>query len=304
MDDFLRWMPDSPYRVPEWRWLRAMHLNETGRRIDRRVDDAWVKHARDALRGRGRAGTLAATVRAAREMWNGDPDRRGEVEARLLAGDGDAAVAARTALPEEVIAAYAEVFFCVRPTLKATDWVLSEAVGYSPFIGFFAPLPWASWRLAAVAGGPLFADVVIATFTGRPLPPEFTEFGGADEVRVREFARLWVASMAAVTPAAFAVVLREYRRLRQDDARRRGRKVRVGPMVLAMESLLLSRSVVGIKNKPLATVGHHGREGVSDVHDQVGGTTHPHAGESASSRQHARPSSERPGLSPRRTHAA
>lgn len=304
MDDLSRWMPGSPFRSPEWRWLRAMHVHQTGRRFDHRVDDEWVKHARDAVWGRGHAGTPAAKVRAAREVWVGDPDCRGEIEARLLAGDGDAAVADRMALPEGVVAAYAEVFFCVRPTLKATDWVLSEAVGYSPFLGFTRELPWAAWRLAAVAGGPLFADEVIAATTGRSLPPGFADPGGEEQIRAREFARLWVASMAAMTPAAFADVLREYRRLRTADARRRGRKVGVEPMAHVMESFLMSRSVSGPRGVSSVAIGHHEGDDAGGVSEPEDGTTRGPGGERAGSGQHACPSSEPSGRSTRRTRAA
>jgi hypothetical protein len=199
------------------------------------------------------------------------------------------------------------VFFDVRSavTVGATDWVLSEAVGYSPYIGFTRPLPWSSWRLAAVAGGPIFADLVIAATTDRPLPPAFSGLGGAYEVRVRELARLWVAAMAAVTPAAFANVIREYRRLRTADARGRRRKMSDEPTVNVIESLLLTRSVSRVTSGSSATGVHLGREGVSDGYDRVGGTTRGRGGESAGSGHQARPtSSERIGPSARRTHAA
>jgi hypothetical protein len=307
MDDLCLWMPFSPYRVPEWRWRRAAQLHQTGRRIERRVDDEWVRHARDALHGRGRTGTPAAAVQAAREVWVGDPDRRGEIEARLLAGDTDAAIADQRALPELVVAAYALVYFDVRPAVAsgASDWVLAQAVGYSPFGGFTAPLPWASWRLAAVAGGPLFADVVIAATTGRPLPPAFSGPGGADEVRVREFARLWVAAMAAVTPAAFAPVIREYRRVRTADSRRHGGKVRVEPMVLAMESYLLSRAVVGMKGDASVAAEHSLRDDPIVVTASSAGRTCGTGGERAREKQQARPPLAEPSdRSTRRTHAA
>jgi hypothetical protein len=307
MDDYCRWMPGSPFRVPEWRWLRAEYLNETGRRMDRRIDDQWVKHARDALRGRGRAGTPAATVWAAREVWLGDPNRRGEVEARLLAGNGDAAVVGRTALSEQVVAAYSEVFFDVRPAMAggAIDWLLSEAVGWSPLGGFTRPLPQAAWRLAAVAGGPNFADLVIAATTGRPLPPAFLDAGGVNEVRVREMVRLWVAAMAAVRPAAFAPVIREYRRFRTTDARPHGRKVRVEPRVQAMESVLMSRSVSGALGELSTTVGHRGRDDPAGVSEPPDGITCGPGEERAASRPKAvPPASGRAGRSTRRTQAA
>lgn len=307
MDDLSRWLPHSPFRVPEWRWLRAMHMHETGRRIDHRIDDEWVSLARDALRVRGRTNSPAATVQAARDVWVGEPNRRGEMEARLLAGDEDVVIAACTALPERVVAAYAAVFFDVRPAVAAgaSDWLLFEAVGYSPLIGFTRPLPWAGWKLAAVAGGSLFADLVIAATTGRPLPAALRDPGGAEEVRVREQVRLWVASMAAVTPAAFAGVLREYRRFRMFEARLRGRRVSVDPAVMEMESFLLSRSASAMRSDSLANGVHHVREDVGDVSEQAGGTTPRRGGELIGSGHQARPPKSPPSRpSARRTHAA
>jgi len=52
----LLWLPFSFSRKPEWRLLRAEFLLATGRRRDRRIDDAWVDLARDAIRGRGGEG--------------------------------------------------------------------------------------------------------------------------------------------------------------------------------------------------------------------------------------------------------
>src|SRR5262245_38212230 len=121
--DSLLWLPGSFYRRPEWRWVRAEFLHATGVRRDRRIDDGWVGSARDAIRGRGREGSKAAAVRAARAVWEGEPAVRGELEARLLTDEPIECVAARLELPVAVIEAYAEVFFAARPMRRAADWV-------------------------------------------------------------------------------------------------------------------------------------------------------------------------------------
>ena len=88
-----------------------------------------------------------------------------------------------------MVEAYAEVFFCVRPTRLATDWLLARAVGCSPWSGFTGPLPGAAWKLAALAGGPILLDVVIAATTDRHLPHGFLTGSGPrrafEEERVR-----------------------------------------------------------------------------------------------------------------------
>jgi hypothetical protein len=80
--DPLHWLPGSFYRKPSWRWLRAEYLTATGRRLDPRIDDGWVAHARAALNDRGES--VIAAVRAAREVWAGNPVVNAELQALLL----------------------------------------------------------------------------------------------------------------------------------------------------------------------------------------------------------------------------
>jgi hypothetical protein len=239
----LLWLPGSFNRVPEWRWVRAEFLHATGRQRERRIDDGWVDCARDAIRGRGGKGSKAAAVRAARAVWEGDPSEKGELEARLLTDEAIEHVAARLSLPVEVAEAYAEVFFAVRAMQKASDWLLLRAVGYTAFTGFISPLPWAAWKLAAVAGGPLFLDVVIAATTGRPIPNgchKGSERRSYKDALTRLRVRLWVATVGAVTDEEFAAVVRARQQLRALDARLTGRVPAVPPTLAAMEAFLMA----------------------------------------------------------------
>lgn len=239
--DPLHWLPGSFFRQPSWRWLRAEYLTATGRRLDPRVDDEWVGHARAALRDRG-GGPVIAAVRAAREVWAGDPVVNAELEALLLTTEPLDRVAERFHLSAAVVEAYAEVFFAVRPMRRATDWLLTRAVGYSPLRGFTGPQPAAAWKFAALAGGPLLLDVVIAATTGRPLPVGFLRGAGRrrayEDARIRSLAEIWVAAMAATTDEEFARVGRACRRLRDLDSRLAIRAVAVAPALAAVEVLL------------------------------------------------------------------
>ena len=218
VSDPVHWLPDSFYRRPEWRLLRAEYLIATGRSRDRRIDDDWVAHARSAIQDRGGAASKAAAVRVAREVWAGDPAVKGELEARLLTDEPVDYIADRIGQPAAVLEAYAEVFFAVRPMRAATDWLLTRAVGYSPLRGFTDPQPAAAWKLAALAGGPALLDVVIAATTGRLLPDGLLNEADLrrayEEARTRLLADIWVASMAAVTDEDFAGVSD-----RDDDAK-------------------------------------------------------------------------------------
>lgn len=169
---------------------------------------------------------------------------RGELEARLLTDEPVEQVAGRVGLPAPAVEAYGEVFFSVRPMRRAIDWLLARAVGFRAFQGFTSPLPWAAWKLAAVAGGPLFLDVVIAATTGRPLPDGCHKGSGRERVYkdalTRLRVRLWVALMAAATDEEYAAVVRARRRLRALDARLTGRVTAVSPSLAAAEAFLMA----------------------------------------------------------------
>ena len=263
--DPAHWLPGSFYRKPEWRLLRAEYLIATGRRRDRRIDDDWVAHARAALKGRGGSGSKAAMVRAARGVWDGDPAVKGELEARLLTDEPLDRVAARCRLPVAVVEAYAEVCFAVRPMRQATDWLLARAVGFSPLAGFTSPLPGAAWKLAALSGGPLVLDAVIAATAGRPVPEALLKEADprrADgEARIRLLARLWVASMAATTDQEFARVVRDRRQFRDLDAHMTARVGAVAPTVTAMEAFLMRLPAANRKSGVADRVGDHARHG-------------------------------------------
>lgn len=245
--DPLHWLPGSFYRKPSWRWSRAEYLTATGRRLDPRIDDDWVGHARAALRGRG-GGSAVAAVRAAQEIWAGDPALKAELEALLLTTEPLDRIAERFHLSATVVEAYAEVFFAVRPMRRATDWLLTRAVGYSAIRGFIGPLPSSAWKLAALSGGPLLMDVVIAATTGRSLPAGFLKGTGRRrdyaDARIRSLAEVWVAAMAATTDDEFARVVRARRQFRDLDASVTGRTAWVAPPVAAMEKFLVGLPIM------------------------------------------------------------
>jgi hypothetical protein len=249
--DPLHWLPGSFYRKPSWRWSRAEYLTATGRRLDPRIDDDWVDHARAALRGRGGGSTVAA-VRAAQEIWAGVPAARAELEALLLTAEPLDRIVERFHIPAAVVEAYAEVFFAVRSMRPAKDWLLTRAVGYSPIRGFVGPLPASAWKLAALSGGPLLMDVVIAATTGRSLPAGFLKGTGRrrayEDARIRSLAEIWVAAMAATTDEEFARVVKARRQLRDLDARVIGRTAWVAPHVAAMETFLVGLPAVNRKS--------------------------------------------------------
>jgi hypothetical protein len=222
-----QWLPGSFYCRPEWRWLGASYLVEQGGRGDPGIDDEWVVHSLAAIRGRGGDRTKVAAVRAAHDIWAGEPpERRWELEARLLTNAPLELVARRCGLPVAVAGAYAEVFFAVRPMRSAVDWVLTQAIGYRPPGVLTSPQPGGVWKYAGFFGGPIVLDAVIAATTGRPLPEGLVGGSGParrfNEARLRLLTRLWVASVCAESDEEFARVVAAHERLRALEAGAKG----------------------------------------------------------------------------------
>jgi hypothetical protein len=135
-------MPDldlrSPFRPPWWRWGLAREHRRAGR-LPARLDDRWVRRARRVLSALAESGgdldhprVIAvdpAVVAAYRFHSSGDARLRAEVEARLLAGQDDAAIASRVDLLVDVVGAYDRLFFDVREHFGAIDWIGAVVLG-------------------------------------------------------------------------------------------------------------------------------------------------------------------------------
>ena len=239
--DFRLWDPNSFNKRPERRWLRAEYIRATRCGRDSQIDDGWVDAAGLVLRGSGDSGTPAAAVQAAHQVWTGDPVVRGELEALLLTDLPFDTIAKRCKLTLSTVEAYEAVFFAVRAMRGATDWLSARVIEYTPWAGFTGPMPAAAWKLAALEGGPIFLDWVIASTLGRELPEGMLRETGRrrelEDVHFRLSARLWMALRAAVTDEAFARVLRAYQQLRDLNAQL-GRDVAIPASQAAVEAFL------------------------------------------------------------------
>jgi hypothetical protein len=289
-DDPSQWMPGNFFKRPAWRWLRAGYMVKTGRRRDPRIDDEWVALARDVIRGRGTRKPSARALRAARDVWEGDPERRGRLEAWLLTDEAHAEIARRLNLPEDVINAFEKVFFDVRVMRHAKDWLLRSAVGYLPFAGFTEPLPMAAWKFAAADGGARALEVMIAATTGGPLPEGSVRDRGwglaVEEALVRVKTRLMVYTLTALGVEANARVLKAQRQVRAWEKKLCGGSTQYWSILDAMERFLmrlpaLARTRPPAHPDPRVTIkSPQPKEGSSDEQGQ-----HDDAGRQARQRQ-------------------
>lgn len=238
----LEWLPGSFYRRPEWRWLRAEYLHQTGRRLDKRLDDDHVAQARNLLAQRFRKRSKVAEIDAAYDVWAGNEFTRGELEARLVTDEPEADIAAKLGLPLPVVEAYQSVFFDVRTKKSAIHWLHHQAIGYSPFRGFFGPMPFAAWKLAALVGGSYWLNQTIPATLAKPLPavlPIDLDLSSFTAMKSQRMVELWIKLVDAVTHTQLQEFILEYRQYREWFACVTGTPRKVSPSQLAYEEFLL-----------------------------------------------------------------
>ena len=107
-------LASSPFRPPDWRWRRAI-LPPWPRARGPRKDDGWIARARRFLAALDRSGGDTGHPRLARLdpevlgaflLARSSARRRWELEARILAGQGDDEIAGRLGVGEGAVAAY------------------------------------------------------------------------------------------------------------------------------------------------------------------------------------------------------
>jgi hypothetical protein len=170
------------------------------------------------------------------------PYRRWQVESRLLTREPIDSIARRHALPPDVVEAYHELHFRVRPHLAATDWVLTRAVGTYWWKGFAGQPLGAVWKFAAYTAGPRALEVIIAITTDGPLPAwlraAFTHNPRYEEARFRCLGRLAVAALTAESETEWRALLKARRQFRRLDHPAADPHAEAPGMVPVMESFL------------------------------------------------------------------
>jgi hypothetical protein len=132
-------MTKNPWRVPDWRWLRAQHIAHGGPPATVRRDGAtsttlilWA--ARFSKAWQGCAEDEQSLMKLAWQMpalfWahylydQPHNPARWSVEARILAGETDLEIARRIGCGVEIIEIYEALFFNVRDKLDRKDYIL------------------------------------------------------------------------------------------------------------------------------------------------------------------------------------
>jgi hypothetical protein len=253
MDSSHEWNPNSFFHRPEWRWLRAEHLHQTGRRLDRRLDDDHVVEARNLLAQRFRKRAQVAEIEAAYDVWSGSEVRRGELEARLLTDEPETDIAAKLGVPLPVLEAYHAVFFDVRSKKSATDWLRHIVIKHNSFRGFFGPMPFSAWKLAAFVGGTHWLNQTIPATLAKPLPavlPTNLDLSSFTIMKAQRQVELWIKLVGAETHTKLQEFIRDYRPYRDWVAGMTGKPSNLSPSQLVCEEFLL-RLDVGLNSNCL-----------------------------------------------------
>ncbi len=175
------WFWSDPLAPPDGRWQRACCVHQKirlGRRRRRRSDPDWLPPLlglADSLnpparRRHRRRAIVPQDLVAAHGLYESHGPVRWEVEARILAGQTDAEIAASTGLPAEVVDRFQLNFFNVRDRLAAGDFILFAVIGYQPFYGIREGDWRTLWAYFGFAAGPRMLEVVMAVCQGRLLP--------------------------------------------------------------------------------------------------------------------------------------
>jgi hypothetical protein len=148
---------ERPFRPLDWRWQLAvqLHAGDLPPRCRDWADAPVVRAARFLA---GRPDPVLAQALAVRD---GPALDRSELEARLLAGQPEAAIATAVGLPRAVVRLSAALFVHVCDRLAARGWLLHHAVGETAFTGLEPGDTDGALKLAAVRlPGESFAVVV------------------------------------------------------------------------------------------------------------------------------------------------
>ncbi|WP_165252743.1 hypothetical protein [Paludisphaera soli] len=202
--------PESPRLAVDWRWRLASSLRGAAAATGRGWADPWVDRAvarQDAqevadsdCRAIGADESLARALR----LRDGGNRRRWEVEARLLAAEGDDAIARKCCMPAGAVAAFAAVFFDVRPRLDRAGYIQHQAI--NPPVDASEPPAGRAWRALGYGGGPLVVDFLAAAGEAEfAADGSFAVGPAAPRGRDARLRRLVAASLALDLDAAAAL---------------------------------------------------------------------------------------------------
>jgi len=162
----------DPFRETDWRWVRACQLVDQDRRV-RHLGDNYIRRACRYLRLQ-RAGddyTIQLHLRdvsTARDINSrGDGRIRWAIEARLLAGESDDAIASKCGTDAATIDMYEHLFFSVRDRLDQSDYIVHHVMSPAVQSGLAEHDSEALWKMFGYFAGVKVLDLIMYQFGPR-----------------------------------------------------------------------------------------------------------------------------------------
>jgi hypothetical protein len=217
----------NPFRPPDWRWRRAVYLHGVQAKPHRRRDDRWTGLALRLVErlkaggtppGRRRTGRHVVLEQAHALVFADDPRNRWEAEARLLAGQEPAAIAACLGLSPDVIEAYEAIFFNVGDRLDAVDYVAAFALSHGLHSGIAQDDHGAIARLVGYHLGPEAIDALAGRW-GWPSAARVAPRTAAESARMRRAVDFLIATLALPADGSDARILARLDKLVEDLGR-------------------------------------------------------------------------------------
>jgi hypothetical protein len=244
------WLPDSPFRSPARRWLRASWLLDQGKRAKLHFDDDGVRRAKRFLSACGSDAKGQAMARKAdpaladalQLFCNEHSHKKWRLESYLLTTEPLETAAARCSVSLATAQSYHDIFFDVRPYLAARDWIWLRAIRAGAWNCFARDFPGSLWKGFAYNGGPLALEFAVALTTDSPLPGWVRDTLNLacpdEEARLLLRGKFAVAALITESPTELAALVEARRQFRGMECQTPEGRGETDGLAKAMEKFL------------------------------------------------------------------
>lgn len=194
--------PNLPIRLPDWRWRRAKQLAYGPFYFSKKRDDAPTGVAMQYMRELNQARSESKQLRIKKRysylteayfLYQSWLRSRLEIEARLLAGQSDMAIALAMKIPPPTVQAYRDLFYHIEDRLLASTYISQVVIGVRPGQ---QPTDEQLFKLQAYSHGPqvipVWLDYLAEGWDGSSLDTE----------RDRSMATIWFYVQSTRLPSA------------------------------------------------------------------------------------------------------
>jgi hypothetical protein len=204
--------PRDPFQSPDRRLRRCQYLVEHDREPLAADDDAtregWgflcaLRRCRTA-EDRERLAHGHPAVAAAHDFTlTAGPLRRAELEARLLGAEDDEVIAAKMGLAPAAVAAFHDIYFNVKPFLRADGYIVNVVLGGRPHVALDADDPALLMKLFGYGLGGPGVDSYLEVLRDPPVvPASLADLDLAALQTLLRKLKTQVLVLALTTPAA------------------------------------------------------------------------------------------------------